>query len=433
MARRAWIPALLGVTLAALWPMSCTSVDNLVAPSCTFDMSPASASFGGNGGNGTFNVTAGDVCTWTAQSSASWITITSGASGKGSGKVGYAVLANSVTNSRSASVTVSTDGTNGSGFAISQAGGNCTFSVSPTFASFPSNGGGGEVTVGAPAGCSWTSSPGASWITITAGSGSGNGVADFTVAPNTDSTTREGALTVAGQTVGVAVAPPAPSCSYAASPQTVSVDDSATTGSIAVAASNNCAWSATSTVSWLTITAGSVGTGNGTVRYSIAANTTNAPRTGLISLADLTITVNQSAPCAFTVKPTSASFSAIGGSGSITVTTTAGCAWTASEGAAWITIASGAQATGSGTVTYTVSANGSGKDRTAPITVAGVDVAITETGTLKVDESSASSYWPQDRRSWSRPEALLTVSERSEPAPETVSRLYGSPTRSPGQ
>ena len=386
-ARRAWIPALLGALLAALWPMSCTSVDNLVAPSCTFSMSPASASVGGSGGAGTFNVTAGDVCTWTAQSSASWLSITSGASGKGNGQVGYAALANTATSSRSASVMVSTDGTGGSGFSVSQAGGNCTFSVSPTFASFPSNGGGGEITVGAPPGCSWTTSAGASWITITAGSGSGNGVVDYTVAANTDSATREGSLTVAGQSVGVAVAPPAPTCTFAASPQNVSVDSTASTGTIAVAASNNCAWSSTSSVPWITITRGSVGTGNGTVDYAIAANTTGSARTGFIGIADLTVTVDQSAPCTFSVKPTSASFTSAGGGGTITVTTTAGCTWTAAESSSWITIVTGAQGSGSGTATYTIAANATGKDRTATITVAGTDVAITQTATLR--EASA--------------------------------------------
>jgi len=371
----------IGALIAALWPMSCTSVDHLVAPSCTFSMSPASAAFGGGGGNGSFNVTAGDVCTWTAQTSASWITITSGASGKGSGKVGFAVLANDVTNSRSANVTVSTDGTGGSPFSVSQAGGNCTFSISPTFASFPSNGGSGEVTVGAPAGCAWTSSAGANWVTITHGNGSGNGVVDFTVAPNTDSTTREGSLTVAGQTVGLAVAPPAPNCTYAVNPQTASVDSNAGTGTIGVATGGSCAWSATANAAWITITSGALGTGAGTVHYSYAANTTSASRTGTISIADQTVTITQSAPCTFTVKPTSASFTAIGGGGSITVTTAAGCAWTATENQSWITIASGGQGTGNGTVMYTVAPNSSGKDRTAAITVAGVDVTITETAT----------------------------------------------------
>ena len=50
-------------------------------------------------------VTAGTGCTWTASSSASWLTVTSGASGSGNGSVGYAIAANTGA-ARSATLTV---------------------------------------------------------------------------------------------------------------------------------------------------------------------------------------------------------------------------------------------------------------------------------------------------------------------------------------
>jgi predicted ATPase len=45
--------------------------------------------------------------------------------------------------------------------------------------------------------------------------------------------------------------------------------------------------------SWITITAGANGTGNGTVTFSIAANTTGAQRTGTLTIAGRTYTVTQ--------------------------------------------------------------------------------------------------------------------------------------------
>lgn len=51
---------------------------------------------------------------------------------------------------------------------------------------------------------------------------------------------------------------------------------SAATGSVSVTAGTGCAWSATSNASWITITSGASGTGNGTVGYSVAANTSTA-------------------------------------------------------------------------------------------------------------------------------------------------------------
>ena len=61
--------------------------------------------------------------------------------------------------------------------------------------------------------------------------------------------------------------------------------------------------------------------------------------------------------CSFSINPTSASFAAAGGSGSVTVTTTAGCNWTAVSNNSFITITSGASGSGNGTVNYSVAAN----------------------------------------------------------------------------
>src|SRR5436190_23969141 len=55
---------------------------------CTFSISPTSASFAAGGGTGTITVSTGTGCTWSAVSNSSFITITSGALGNGSGSAG---------------------------------------------------------------------------------------------------------------------------------------------------------------------------------------------------------------------------------------------------------------------------------------------------------------------------------------------------------
>jgi glucose/arabinose dehydrogenase len=60
-------------------------------PPCTYAISPVSASYTRTGGTGSVAVTAGAGCSWTAESNASWITITGGASGSGNGTVTYSV------------------------------------------------------------------------------------------------------------------------------------------------------------------------------------------------------------------------------------------------------------------------------------------------------------------------------------------------------
>jgi hypothetical protein len=52
---------------------------------CSYDLTPDSAEFGKDAGTGTFTVSAPDGCTWTAASSASWLVVTSGNEGSGSG------------------------------------------------------------------------------------------------------------------------------------------------------------------------------------------------------------------------------------------------------------------------------------------------------------------------------------------------------------
>ncbi len=59
----------------------------------------------------------------------------------------------------------------------------------------------------------------------------------------------------------------------------------AETGSIAVAAGSGCAWTATPSAGWISITSGGSGSGNGTVNYSLSANASTATRGGTIAVA----------------------------------------------------------------------------------------------------------------------------------------------------
>jgi hypothetical protein len=89
-----------------------------------------------------------------------------------------------------------------------QKGFSCTFAISPANASLDSSGDVGGIKVTAPGGCTWTALSNASWITITAGgTGVGNGTVSYSVAPNTSSSSRNGTITVAGQTVYVVQQP----------------------------------------------------------------------------------------------------------------------------------------------------------------------------------------------------------------------------------
>ncbi|MCS6926054.1 MAG: matrixin family metalloprotease [Candidatus Binatia bacterium] len=84
-----------------------------------------------------------------------------------------------------------------------------------------------------------------------------------------------------------------PGCSYTISPTRRRHAASGGSGTISVTASSNCAWTATSNVSWITVIAGASGTGNGTVSYSVEANPSSSSRTGTLTVAGRTFTVTQ--------------------------------------------------------------------------------------------------------------------------------------------
>lgn len=65
-------------------------------------------------------------------------------------------------------------------------------------------------------------------------------------------------------------------------------------GTINVTADANCNWNAVSNASWITITAGKGGTGNGSVSYTVLQNIKKTARTGNLTIAGKTFTVTQS-------------------------------------------------------------------------------------------------------------------------------------------
>jgi Zn-dependent metalloprotease len=85
--------------------------------------------------------------------------------------------------------------------------------------------------------------------------------------------------------------------------------------------------------------------------------------------------------CSFSINPTSASFAAAGGTGSVTVTTSAGCNWTAVSNNSFITVTAGASGSGSGTVSYSVAANTSSLSRNGSLTIAGLTHSVSQAGT----------------------------------------------------
>ena len=185
--------------------------------------------------------------------------------------------------------------------------------------------------------------------------------------------------------LSVTITPPAGQPVFSLSATSASFTAAGGSGSVNVTATPATAtWTAASKVTWITITKGASGTGSQTVSYSVAANTTNSARSGTLTIAGITFTVNQAAAtatCTYQVTIGSITSTAQGYLGSVSVATAAGCSWSATSNATWLTISSGASGTGNGTVSYLAAPNTGATSRVGTLTVAGYNIQLTEQGT----------------------------------------------------
>lgn len=90
-----------------------------------------------------------------------------------------------------------------------------------------------------------------------------------------------------------------------------------------------------------------------------------------------------SSSCSYNVSPTTASFPAAGGNGSITLTTSSNCAWSSRSNVGWITgLATSSSGSGNAVLPYTVAPNSTTSSRTGTLTIAGRTVTITQSGSV---------------------------------------------------
>ena len=94
-------------------------------------------------------------------------------------------------------------------------------------------------------------------------------------------------------TLQFTVAPATPTCTYTISPSSASVPAAGGAGTATVTAPSGCTWSALPSVSW--IASSSSGSGNGTISYTVVANTATTARSGTIAAGGQTLTISQAA------------------------------------------------------------------------------------------------------------------------------------------
>ena len=341
------------------------------AGSCALAINPVAQSVAAAGGNAAqVTVTTASGCGWTSTSNDNWITITNGANGSGNGAVTFTVAANGGA-ARSGTLTIG-----GQTHTVDQASG-CAVAINPVSQSVAAAGSNSaQVTVTAGAGCAWSSVANANWITVLAGaSGTGNGTVTLNVDANA-SVARSGTVTIGGQ---VHTINQGSGCSVGINPASQSFPTAGgNSAPVNVTAASGCGWTSVPNVNWITITAGASGSGNGTVTYSVAANS-GVARSGTVTIGGQVHTVNQATGCSYSLSSTTLSLGKGQSTGrTVNVTTTSICTWTATSNASWLTITGGSSGSGNGTVTFDVAQNSTGVDRVGTLTIAGITFTVSQ-------------------------------------------------------
>jgi hypothetical protein len=142
------------------------------------------------------NVT-GNGCSWTATSDASWLTITSNASGTASASIAFAFTANPDVSSRAGTITVNYAGGNVRATVTQSPVTDCVYTMSPASQTVAAAGGSFSVTPvrNTPNGCSWSASTDTPWISLPGPTTGLSGVPlPYTVQPNGTGSTRAGRI-----------------------------------------------------------------------------------------------------------------------------------------------------------------------------------------------------------------------------------------------
>ena len=368
----------------------CDEEENVPNPPMAEDpnisITPTTRNFGVNGG-GNAIITSGSG-TWTAAVSDPWITLNT-TSGNVGHPVAYAVSATTNVEPRIGYVYVS-----GYAHTVTQDGVGATLDHST--ATYETEGGREYITVSAPNRIAWKVRTNVEWIIHDTASGMGEGEVEYVVMPYNEVATRQGTLTVAGNTFTV--------FQYGRrmklSTYTETRDYETHVIPITVNALAITQWNVAPNNSWISVVDAGNGQGGDLVTIAIAENPSYRARTGTVTIGTETFTVTQQGrpteALSFTVNPTASTASVNGANGMIAVLATPDLPWTAASGANWLTVyATTATGAGNGNVVYNASPNPTLFERTGTVTVtpeaASGMAAKTHTVTQPAAESALSS------------------------------------------
>ncbi len=242
---------------------------------CSVTVAPIAVSAPAAGAQDMLNVIAADGCSWTAATSAPWITLQN-ASGSGSGAVLYSIAPNTSAIARTATITIANQL-----IRVSQDAADCSGQVlTPDHADLPASAGTFSLNVGTA--CSYTAVANSGWIKIVSGAtGTGFSTVTYTVSANSSADARTGTIRVGSQAFPIAQS--GASCTLSVNPAVADLPGQGGSGSFNVIASASCRWQPVADAGWIHTTYASAN-GNGRVSYSADTSDQAQARSGNITI-----------------------------------------------------------------------------------------------------------------------------------------------------
>jgi hypothetical protein len=248
--------------------------------------------------------------------------------------------------------------------------------IDPTFREFQQAGGGNAILTSGSG--TWTATTSAPWISLVSGyeNGIAGGLVTYLVSANLSADVRTGTILVDDKVHTIH------QLGYPAtiSPSSKQLSASGGAATVEVQPQGIVAWSATPDVPWIKVVSGSSGFGNGSVELSIAGNNSVNARSGSVTIAGQTFTVNQSGlPLVLdpsTKKLDSTSTSIV----IVSVSALSGVTWDPIPQDAWISVIDPGTKSGSSQVTFAVSENQSFLERTGTVDFGQATLTIVQPG-----------------------------------------------------
>jgi hypothetical protein len=261
---------------------------NQTGTSCSFGLDHYTADVPASGGTVFVGLITAAGCAWTASTSAPFVSGLAPTSGTTSARIQMTIAANSSSSARAGAVTIGTET-----FTIAQQGTSpCSYSLSPSSATVAASGGIGSVALTTTPGCAWTASSSdgtVASITTDPPSGQDSATIGYIVSGNTGPIGRSATLTIGGQAFPIAQA----ACGYSVDNNVFFVSGAANTVTVNVSTPASCQWTGSTSSTFISFISGAIGTGPGQAQLSVAPNTTSSPRSGTVTIAGQTVTINQ--------------------------------------------------------------------------------------------------------------------------------------------